>query len=71
MFGREIDLSGDWVDGTRVTRLVDDSLTLDFHDMGSFLISEVHGVRIEETPRSDAPHDRMEFRTIVGYFLVM
>jgi hypothetical protein len=39
--------------------------------MGSFLISEVHGVRIEETPRSDAPHDRMEFRTIVGYFLVM
>ena len=71
MFGREVDLSGDWVDGTRVTRLVDDSLTFDFHDMGSFLISEVNGVRIEETPRSDSPHDRMEFRTIVGYFLVM
>ena len=51
--GREVDLSdlsGDWVDGTR---LVDDSLSLDFHDMVSFLISEVNGVRIEENPRSE------------------
>ena len=47
------------------TRLVDDSLSLDFHDMGSFLISEVNGVRIAENPRSDAPHDRLEFRGIV------
>ena len=39
MRGREIDLSDDWVDGTR---LVDDILSLNFHDMGSFLISEVN-----------------------------
>lgn len=62
MCGRVVDLSGDWVDGTR---LVNDSLSLDFLDMGSFLISEVDGVRIVETPRSDAPHDRLEFRVIV------
>ncbi len=55
-------LSGDWVDGTR---LVDDNLSLDFHDMGSFLISEVRGVRLAERPRSDAPHDHLEFRGIV------
>ena len=30
------------------TRLVDDSLSLDFHDISSFLISEVNGVRIAE-----------------------
>ena len=59
---RETDLSGDWIDGTR---LVDDSLSLDFHDMGSFLISEVRGVRIAENPKSNAPHDRLEFRGIV------
>ena len=40
---RETDLSGYWVDGTR---LVDDSLSLDFHDVGSFLISEVRGGEI-------------------------
>ena len=56
---RETDLSGDWIDGTR---LVDDSLSLDFHDMGSFLISEVRGVRISENPKSNVPHDRLEFR---------
>ena len=39
---RKIHLSADWVDGTR---LVDDSLRLYFHDMGSFLISEVIGVK--------------------------
>jgi hypothetical protein len=59
---RETDLSGDWVDGTR---LVDDSLSLDFHDMGSFLISEIRGVRLADRPRSDAPYDRLEFRGIV------
>ena len=59
---RETDLSGDWVDGTR---LVDDSLSLDYHDMGSFLISEVRGVRLADRPRSDASHDRLEFRGIV------
>ena len=59
---RATDLSGDWVDGTR---LVDDSLSLDFHDMGSFLISEVRGVRIAENPRSNAPHDRLKFKGIV------
>ena len=59
---RETDLSGDWVDGTR---LVDDSLILDFHDMGSFLISEIRGVRLADRPRSDALHDRLEFRGIV------
>ena len=59
----ETDLSGDWVDGTR---LVDYNLSLDFHDMGSFLISEVRGVRLAEKPRSDSPpHDRLEFRGIV------
>ena len=62
MCGREVNLSGDWVDGTR---LVDDSLSLDFHDLGSFLILEVNGMRIAENPRSDAPHDRLEFRGIV------
>ena len=50
------DLSGDWVDGTR---LVDDSLSLDFHDMGSFLISEIRGVRLVDRPRSETPHDRL------------
>jgi len=33
--------------------------------MGSFLISEVRGVRLAERPRSDALHDRLEFRGIV------
>jgi hypothetical protein len=33
--------------------------------MGSFLISEVRGVRITENLRSNAPHDRLEFRGIV------
>ncbi len=59
---RETDLSGDCVDGTR---LVDDSLSLDFHDIGSFLISEIRGVRLADRPRSEAPHDRLEFRGIV------
>jgi hypothetical protein len=59
---RETDLSWDWVDGTR---LVDDSLSLDFHDMGSFLISEIRGMRLADSPRSDTPHDRLEFRGIV------
>ena len=58
----ETDLSGDWVDGTR---LVEDSLSLDFHDMVSFLISEIRGVRLADSPRSEAPHDRLEFRGIV------
>ena len=59
MCGREVDLLGDWVDGTR---LVDDGLRLDLHDMGTFLISEVNGVRMSEHPRSETPHDRLEFR---------
>jgi hypothetical protein len=59
---RETNISGDWIDGTR---LVDDSLSLDYHNMGSFLISEVRGVRITENPKSNAPHDRLEFRGIV------
>ena len=59
---RETDISGDWIDGTR---LVDDSLSLNYHGMGSFLISEVRGVRLAGNPRSDAPHDRLEFRGIV------
>ncbi len=58
----ETDLSGDWVDGTR---LVDDSLSLDFNDMGSFLISQIRGVRLEDSPRSDAPYDHQEFSGIV------
>jgi hypothetical protein len=33
--------------------------------MGSFLISEIRGVRLADWPRSDAPHDRLEFRGIV------
>ena len=33
--------------------------------MGSFLISEVRGVRLAGNPRSGAPHDRLEFRDIV------
>ena len=49
------------------TRLVDDSLNLDYHDMGTFLISGINGVRITEHPRSDASHDRLEFRgTVCG-----
>jgi hypothetical protein len=53
------------VDGTR---LVDDSLSLDFHDMVTFLISGIDGMRIAEHPRSDAPHDRLEFRgTVRGW----
>ena len=59
MCGQEVDLAGDWVDGTR---LVDDNLSLDFHDMGTFLISEINGVRIVEHPRSEVPDDRLEFR---------
>ncbi len=59
---RETDVSGDWIDGTR---LVDDSLSLNYHDMGSFLISEVRGVRLAGSPRSGAPHDLLEFRDIV------
>jgi hypothetical protein len=59
---RETDISGDWIDGTR---LVDDSLSLNYHDMGSFLISEVRGVRLAGSPSSDAPHDRLEFKGIV------
>ena len=59
---RETDISGDWFDGTR---LVDDSLSLDYHDMGSFLISEVRGVRLAGSPRSGVPHDLLEFRVIV------
>ena len=63
--GGEAGLSGDWVDGTR---LIDDSLSLDSHDMGTFLISGIDGVRIAEHPRSDAPHDRLEFRgTVRGW----
>ncbi len=38
---------------------------LDYHNMGSFLISEVRGVRITENPKSNTPHDRLEFRGIV------
>ena len=60
--GGEAGPSGDWEDGTR---LVDDSLSLDFHDMGTFLISGIDGVRIVKHPRSDAPHDRLEFRVTV------
>jgi hypothetical protein len=59
---RETDISGDWIDGTR---LVDDSLSLNYHDMGSFLISEVRGVRLTGIPSSDVPHDRLEFKDIV------
>ena len=33
--------------------------------MFSFLMSEVGGVRITENPKSNAPHDRLEFRGIV------
>jgi hypothetical protein len=33
--------------------------------MGSFLISEVRGVRMTENPKSNAPYDRLEFRDIV------
>jgi hypothetical protein len=62
VYKRENDISGDWVDGTR---LVEDSLSLDYHDMGSFFISEVRGVRLVDSPRSGAPHDRLEFRGIV------
>ncbi len=47
------------------TRLVDNSLSLDFHDMGTFRISGIDGVRIAEHPRSDAPHVRLEFRGTV------
>jgi hypothetical protein len=61
---RETDISGDWIDGTR---LVDDSLSLNYHDMGSFLISEVRGVRLAGNPRSEASHYLLEFRgTIRG-----
>ena len=50
------------------TRLVDDSLSLDFHDMGTFQISEINGVTIAEHQRSEAPHDRLEFRgTVRGW----
>jgi hypothetical protein len=45
--------------------LVDDSLSLNYHDMGSFLISEVRGVRPAGSLRSGASHDRLEFRGIV------
>ncbi len=45
---RETDLPGDWVDGTR---LVDDSLSLNFQDMGSFLISKIRGVRLADKGR--------------------
>jgi hypothetical protein len=62
IFKGDTDLAGDWVDGTR---LVDDSLSLNFHDMGSFLISEIKGVRLAGSPKSEAPHDRLEFRDIV------
>ena len=62
MCGCEAGLLGDWVDGTR---LVDDSLSLDFHDMGTFFISGINGVRIAEHTRSDTPHDRLEFRGTV------
>ena len=41
------------------------SLSLDFRDMGTFLISGINEVRIAEHPRSDAPHDRLEFRGTV------
>ena len=44
MCGREVDLLGHWVDGTR---LVDDSLSLDFHDMGTFQISEINGLLVK------------------------
>jgi len=40
-----------------MTRLVDDSLSLDYHDMVSFLISEIRGVRLTDKSRSDVPHD--------------
>jgi hypothetical protein len=50
---RETDISGDWIDGTR---LVDDSLSLNYHDMGSFLISEVRGMSLSGCPRSGALH---------------
>ena len=60
--GCETGLSGDWVDGTR---LVDDSISLDFPNMGTFFISGIDGVRIAEHPRSDAPHDWLEFRGTV------
>ncbi len=33
--------------------------------MGSFLISEVRGVRLADSPRSGAPHDLLEFSGIV------
>ena len=47
------------------TRLVDDGLSLDFLDMGTFLISKVNGVRITENPRSDTLYDQLEFRGLV------
>jgi hypothetical protein len=33
--------------------------------MGSFLISEVRGMRLTQKPRSDAPHDLLKFWGIV------
>jgi hypothetical protein len=50
------------VDGTQ---LADDSLGWDSHNMGSSLISEVIAVRMAETPRSELPYDRLEFRGTV------
>ena len=56
------ELSGSWVDGTK---LVDDSLSENFHKMGSFLISKIDGVRLAANPRSEEAHDILEFRGLV------
>ena len=56
------ELSGAWVDGTI---LVDDSLSENFHKMGSFFISKIDGVRLAANPRSEETHDILEFRGLV------
>ncbi len=48
----KVELLGSWVDGTKV---VDDSLSENFHKMGSFLISKIDGVRLA------APEERQEW----------
>ncbi len=56
------ELSGPWADGTK---LVDDSLSENFHKMGSFLISKIDGVRLAANARSEEEHDVLEFRGLV------
>ncbi len=56
------ELSGSWTDGTK---LVEDSLSENFHRMGSFLISKINGVRLAVNPRSEEVYDILEFRGLV------